>query len=186
MEVRSFDSDEEMWAYMEAAHQAAMDAITPHQRRLMDGRGFFWFRHYPEVQQGFSIWGERWSLEKFVEVYEARAVKAEAEGDPDTAEEWRTSYREEPEKISRGYFFGMAYSEIEPEGELGSTHASVMIEVSRETYEKAREHNWSLTEMIADPTSFEDGVITVRRWNDNLMSQVKQLEALKREREEGT
>jgi hypothetical protein len=180
----SFTDFEEMQEYMAERSAAAFAAMTAHQRDLLDGREFYWFRYYPEFGEGFTIWGHRESLEQIAARYEAKAAECVAKNDAEGAAEWRDSIVSDRASLADGYVFGEAFSEVEPDGELGSTHAAVMIGVPAEWYAIAASCNWSLRQMAL---SGEPGMIAaghiIDAWNTNLGIQLARRAA--EEKEEG-
>ena len=124
--VRFYDTDEEMFADMSRAQIAADLAIRPIQERI--GKGDHWMRSY----DGFLIFGYIWT--------EADSIESARKGG------WLSDYKEEAEMMDesfiRGYRFGRAWSTVCPEGELGDTHISTMIPITREQFEEAKALRW--------------------------------------------
>lgn len=50
-------------------------------------------------------------------------------------------------RIERHYLYGRHYSLIEPDGELGTTHASLAWPISEITYTQAKAARWTLSQM---------------------------------------
>lgn len=183
--IYSFDTFEEMQEHMERATQAAIAAMTPHQRSLLDGRAFTWFRYYPEFGPGFTIWGQRKSLADLALEYETKAEEREAADDPEGAEEWREQYYLDEANLARGYISGMAYSEVEPDGEYGDTHAASVIGVPMEWFLLAKMHHWSLAEMVrGTEEAAQAAALIIEAWNLNLAAQISR-EVHLEEKEEG-
>jgi len=171
--IFSFTTFEEMAEHMERATQAAIAAMTPHQRGLLDGQAFTWFRYYPEMEPGFTIWGQRKSLADLAAEYEAKAKECETRDDPEGAEEWRDEIERDKENLARGYVSGTAYSTVEPGGEYGDTHAASIIGVPAEWFLLAKMHHWSLGEMLhGSEESRHAAELIIEAWNLNLAAQI--------------
>lgn len=99
------------------------DQLSPENVGELDGIKRFWF--YPH-EAGLTIWG----LEK------------------------PSSFEEDNQMIDdatkRGYIFGEYFSEVCPEGELGSNHESRMFPVGAELFVMAREDKWQLTPRVRE------------------------------------
>lgn len=131
-----FGSMEELLAYQEKMAEAADKAIFPTQRAMKPGS--YWIR--PVDHLGIFVWGYWPTIDEIVaDEREAGATVAEAE----------YVRQHEAEKAERGYMFGTAYSTITPEGELGTTHASIVWPITKEEFEKAQAAVWEIG--VGDP-----------------------------------
>lgn len=168
MEVQSFDSWEDMQEAMQEAHDQWTVLTTEGQKVLQDGQAHWWFQW--ENDYKIAIWGERWSLEHYAEYLRGRAAE---QTDPESAQKWLDDIENDKVALARGYIFGMAYSEIEPTGELGSTHVSQMVEVPRETWELARSYDWDIKAMLDDPVSRSRALSVTSTWNAMIVERFK-------------
>lgn len=173
MEVQAFDSFEEMQAAMSEAHDQWTALTTVTQTGLLLGQGFFWFQWIPEYE--LSAWGERWSVEKYAEYLQSRADQTD---DPDTKQEWLDTIESDREGLARGYVFSKAYSEACDYGELGDTHVSQMVEVSREAFEWARLYHWDIKAMLRDLKSRPVAVKVTDDWNVMITERADLIEKL--------
>jgi len=136
-EFLTFDTFEEMQEHLASLEQAANDRTTDDQKSMEPP--CWWINPQPGI--GLIIFGESWTLD------EVDRRNRESYGhplDPEEEEEADWSHRSMTDSYGRGYLFGKAFSLACPDGELGSTHRSEMIEISREQFEHARSHGWEL------------------------------------------
>lgn len=118
------DELEQMFATMRAREDDAMLNLSPDQKGML-GRGFQWFvSPRPEFQ--LVIFGEAWDEAEFVH----REVAAGGDASEAT--------RMHRDLTSRGYLYGVCYSEAEPAGEIGSTHVSYVVPISQQEFEEAK------------------------------------------------
>lgn len=139
MEIESFDSIEDMFTEIRKWEDRANEQVTPEQTAI--GEGDYWARPY----EGFVIFGR-------VAVHsEVRAKEKELGADEEELEfedqHWQDTWR-------RGYRFGMAYSVACPEGELGTTHISVMTPITEFMYNQAKERHWDFNLCLHDGLSW--------------------------------
>lgn len=130
MEFQAFDSVDEMFTAMHDAEEAANARATAAQKQITWGDYFVNPQHQ---QDGFLIFGEIYTLEH-AEQKERELGASE--------EEIRQSTVDLEERYARGYRYGRHYSTVVPEGELGSTHVSVMMRTTKEIFEVARSCGW--------------------------------------------
>lgn len=123
MHIQSFESFEEAQQAMREAEERANAQVFDRQRSI--GYGDYWCRPVPEY--GVFVFGYVWPQDK-AEKGEARSTV--------------TSLRD---SFERGYRFGDAYSVMEPEGELGTTHVANMWPISEEDFIENKAHNWQPT-----------------------------------------
>lgn len=118
---------------MREQEAVAMLRITDAQRGLIEDVDTprFWARPYPEGD--CIIFGEAWSREQAI------ASEVRCGADRDEAEHTQTGL---DDSRKRGYLFGRCYSLIEPDGEIGSTHAVDVVPVSEDVFELARANDW--------------------------------------------
>jgi hypothetical protein len=134
MTVEFFDSDEEMFARIEEGVLAAKARATPRQNAITYGD--YWMRIWPEGQ--LLIFGYVTPMDELDA--EERRLGATEEEIEEEHETLKYSY-------NNGFRFGRAYSAWEQEGELGDTHVSTMIPITKEEFEQAREAKWSREEI---------------------------------------
>lgn len=127
--VQGFDNIEDMFAWMREREQAANDRVSPEQAEI--GYGAWWMRPYEDI----IIFG-------YVPTQEEQEASERALGADDEEIEYQRDML--ADAYGRGYRYGKAYSEIEPEGEWGSTHISTMVEISEELFNLARDRGWLL------------------------------------------
>jgi hypothetical protein len=135
MMFKSYDTFEEMMADMSRAETAAIRNTQPWQRNITWGK--YWMRYVAE-----------WDLIIFGYVNtedENDKGCLEAGGD---AEECKYEHDSMQDSYHRGYRFGTAYSVITPDGELGSTHISVMVPITKSQFENARDLKWDKDDIV--------------------------------------
>lgn len=134
--VEGFDSLESMVEEMRRREEWANQQVTQVQWDI--GWGDYWAR---EVQMG----PETVAIVGYVLTEQETEDQERDAG----AEEWEIADETQAlrEAHERGYRFGWAYSEIEPHGELGSTHVLNMAPISREEFEQCRELEFRTVEM---------------------------------------
>lgn len=136
MEMREYESFEAMQADMRAAEESVNAGLLPLQVELRDDvdTDRYWARLIPEYDN-LLILGEAWSA--------AHARQSEIDCGADEEE---ADYTAEAlaESRTRGYLFGRCYSIVEPEGEIGSTHVSQVMPISKELFDLARESGWAM------------------------------------------
>jgi hypothetical protein len=114
----------------QARNEAIANArVTPEQAEI--GYGDHWARRFEDI----VIFGRVMSLDELEQM----------ERNLGCDEEEIASEREMiSDSHERGYRFGYCYSVVEPEGELGSTHISVMTKITAEEFQAAKEHGWRI------------------------------------------
>lgn len=146
MSVRGFNNIEDMMAFMRQQEEAANARVSPGQAEI--GYGAWWLRPYEDI----TIFGY---------VPTEDEVRASEGGEGADEEELQYTLEMLADAHRRGYRYGKAYSEIEPEGEWGSTHISTMVEITQAQFERAREVGWNGWQLLVLP---ED-----RRWLSEAM-----------------
>lgn len=134
MEIRTYENFEDAFEDMRKAEEAANSSLRPSQRTI--GYGDYWMALYP--QYDLLVFGYVFTLDEN-EKGERDAGASE--------EEWEYTKTNMLDSYERGYRFGRAYSTVEPNGELGSTHISQMIPISREQFEEAKSLKWFIYEI---------------------------------------
>lgn len=136
MQFTEFDNMEDMHAAMRAAEEAANTRLTAAQIDLRDDtqQTRYWARVVPEYD--LVVFGKAFSEE------EAYQSEVRAGATPEQAAQSRNGIRESRQ---RGYLFGIAFSTVEPDGELGDTHVFNVVPISRDTFDRARWLGWSLS-----------------------------------------
>jgi hypothetical protein len=134
---------DEMFADMAKAEDAANARILPQQHAMINCQTDQYFVNIDTLIDGLFIAGEAWSLERAnrseLEAYNA---KSESELSKEDLAAYRDGCRMLKDSRKRGYIFGNAFSEICPEGELGSTHVSSMWPLSERAFNEAKEQHW--------------------------------------------
>jgi hypothetical protein len=176
MEVKAYDSFEEMQQAQAEAHEQATALTTQAQRALLKGQGFFWFQWVPEYDM--SVWGERWSVSKYATYLELKAQEAELKGDPEDAAAWRDTIESDVENLARGYLSGKAWSLACDYGELGDTHVMQVVEIPSETFELARAHHWDIKALLRDPDTRAAAITVTDAWNAMIVDRADLIEAL--------
>lgn len=158
-EFHSFDSVEDMMDALARGEQAAIDRMTEPQRahlQLAFTEPTYWFRMYEDI----LIFGESQPVEA-----QARR-EVELGGDEG---EYGYAYERFKERHERGYVYGKAYSVIEPDGELGSSHVSELTQCEQTTFEHMRKYGWSLDRLHAEAdAAFALAVVATlkQNWDD--------------------
>jgi len=147
MEMKSFESMEEMQAFMAEQEAAAIAAITEEQRAIKPGD--CWASPRPEY--GCVIFGKSKTLAE-IEAAERSYHDPDADVDEHEIElkELRWTLDSQRDAHERGYLFGTAWSTLEPRGELGSTHVSQMHPITEAMLEEARAHDWDFKACVVD------------------------------------
>jgi hypothetical protein len=128
--VQSFDSFEEMERAMKEADEAAFARITPTQAEIRQGDA--WMRPAPDY--GCVIFGRVHTDDEIRQSY--------GEVDDEEAALLEDELAYHVAQLDRGYMFGRAWSVIEPDGELGSTHQSTAWPITDEQLQEARDACW--------------------------------------------
>lgn len=130
MELRTYDSFEEMHADLAQAEAEANGRVLPEQAAIADGT--YWFR---VVDEGgpIAIFGkvaDEAEYRKGLEGYDEEEIQADL-----------AHHRESRE---RGYVYGPCYSIICPGGEWGSTHVSEIWPLSADRMALAKAAGWTI------------------------------------------
>lgn len=148
--IKQFSSFEEAMNAMAEAEAAANENLAPEQSALTWGSTWVRFDHVPS---GVLIVGRCATIEEVEAGERECAPKIEdypvETGPPvivdeftaDTAEfegELAGTLAQTRDSHERGYLFGRAYSAIEPDGELGSTHRANAWPISPECFDALR------------------------------------------------
>lgn len=193
MEIRGYDSYEEMQADMARAEAQANAGLMPEQIALRDDTEVdrYWFRPYPEM--GMLIFGVAWGFKSACEV-SAKYVPDIPQPDSrldeyeESLDEAVYEIRSMVESRKRGYLRGWAYSMVEPEGEPGSTHVANTMPISREAFEEARAHGWRavaldhLMQALYDAGSEEFRRELGEKWTPTLIHELEVIGHLMSER----
>jgi hypothetical protein len=127
MTVQSFDNAEDMFAAINRGVEAAKRRATPRQWAI--SYGDYWLRTF----EGFIIAGRI--------TPEAELWGAEEELGA-SGEELEEERRMMEDSYADGFRFGKAWSIACPEGELGDTHISDMIPITKEEFEQLKDLDW--------------------------------------------
>ena len=132
VEIRGFNSFDEMYEYMQANRKKANEGLAAAQR-LID-YGDYWVRFWQQV----VIFGYIDPLEK------VRDDEVAAGADLGEAEVFVTMVME---AHNDGSMWGTAYSTIEPDGELGYTHRISMWPIDKRLFDAARQVGWVIEDL---------------------------------------
>lgn len=130
-----FESLDDMLNAMKQAENKANEMATEDQKQI--GYGDYFIRIW-EADRMFGgddlkIYGRIMTREEFIKTEkDCGALDDELAGTMQTHD---SSY-------ARGYRWGWCYSIVEPTGELGSTHVSVMRKIGKEEFEEAERKGW--------------------------------------------
>lgn len=144
MTVEQFESFDDMARVMGEREDSANASLLDIQQDLRDDTEHtrYWIRPFP--QAGVIIFGETYSFRDLCDsvVKYVPDLEANDESYDEMLDEVVWEVRASTESRQRGYLFGRAYSMLEPEGELGSTHVASVAPISREAFEEARTAGW--------------------------------------------
>jgi hypothetical protein len=130
--VYSFDSFDEAQAFMAAQREAAIARMAPWQKAIK--RGDHWMRLVEEPIGLIAIFGHVLS-DTELEQGEKQAGVSQAE--------WEYTKRQLDASLANGYLYSMCFSIIEPDGELGSVHASGVFPITHDEFAKAMRRGWT-------------------------------------------
>lgn len=123
-----YGSIEEMFEAIRQAEETANSHVSLEQSSITYGDYFI------REQSGVLIYGRVTPIDEFI-AEEKRLGASEAEVNYELST-IQNSY-------SRGYRYGWCYSEVEPTGELGSTHVSTILrKITLEEFEAAKARGW--------------------------------------------
>jgi hypothetical protein len=129
--------------YLGKKEREAMARILPEQERMIDCEKEQFFINIAVDLRELFIAGEAWSLSRArKEELASYKVESVTELSDEDKECFNESTRMMWSSRKRGYIFGRAYSEIEPRGELGSTHVTCMWPIPEAAFKEAKEQNW--------------------------------------------
>jgi len=131
-------SFEDLAEFERKNQEAALAALTPDQRALLDGRAFCFFRYM--AGEELSLFGKVKSLDEL-------AAETRARWDPEDGpvEDQIESYAD---LRSRGFAFAETFSAWMPTGELGDVHLSTIVEITPEAFESARKAEWLMENLV--------------------------------------
>ena len=121
----------------------------------------YWARFFPVER--LMIFGRADTVEEQIET-EKKYFDAD---DPDDG--WEEHRKSIIARDRRGYLFGRAWSVMCPEGELGSTHRSEVVEITEAEWEAFRQVGWDHTAVDRELV-----VTLVRRLKDQLQEALRQ------------
>jgi hypothetical protein len=131
--IQAFDDIDDLFAAVDQGVQKAMANTLPRQNEITYGD--YWMRVWEDI----AIFGYISTREEL----DAEEIRLGA-----TEEELAWEHESMDYSYGRGFRFGRAYSVIEPRGELGDTHVSVMVPITKEEFEQARAVDWQLEEIM--------------------------------------
>lgn len=138
MSYMEFESLDEMVAWQQQQTASANANLAPEQAAITWGD--HWVRFDPASMT--VIFGTIWELS----YWDGKIAEAEPGEDRD---EWVWEKDSVIASHVNGYLFGRAYSIIEPDGELGSTHRANMWPITPECFEAAEQAGWRLNDIKA-------------------------------------
>lgn len=130
MHIEYFENLEDALESIRQAEETARALTTPEQAAI--GWGDY-FEVLPERNYGLRAWGRIYGRKELEE-------SERSCGAPD--EEIVLTMMRSDDGFERGYRFARTYSAVEPDGELGDVHVSVMRKITREEFGQARENGW--------------------------------------------
>jgi hypothetical protein len=133
-QIQFFDDIDDMFAALDKGVKKANDMTLPRQKLIQYGD--YWMRMWEDL----IIFG-RISTTEELDAEERRLGATE--------EEIAYEHEAMDYSYSRGFRFGRAYSIVEPTGELGDTHISQMVPITKEEFEDAKRLNWDADAVIA-------------------------------------
>ncbi len=153
----AFDSLEAAQAWMASQTMAANENLAPWQRDLLTkiDETVYWVRVVRDYGN-LPIFGVTPSLKDGM-AGELRCYdKADGGGkaervedlDADDRAEYEYSAKSFAENRARGYLFSRCYSFIEPDGELGDTHAINVLPITEALFEQGKANGWQIDEAL--------------------------------------
>jgi hypothetical protein len=131
---RSYASFEDMIGDMQRSEAAANERVTDAQKAI--DYGDYWLRQ-AHVGGGeyLTVYGRCWTRDEI--------IKGETEAGSDVeAGELEYTMAVLDSAHSRGYRFSTAYSQWEPDGEIGDVHISTMAKITKELFDEAKALGW--------------------------------------------
>jgi hypothetical protein len=149
--VMSFDSWSEMQEKLGKMRTAANEGLAAAQKAVTYGD--YWVRFYKE----FTIFGRVMPLDEYM------ASEVSLGAPPEEAEYTAAHVQRAHDE---GMMWGMAYSVLEPEGELGNTHRANLWPIEERVFNAARDAEW-------DPERFPEWVLILlqeaaRAWRSHI------------------
>ena len=139
--IQSFDNFEDMQKTLSDQIEKAKSWILPPQEQITYGD--YWMRIWDDgYGSKFLICGYIHTLEELDET--ERRLGASEEEIAEEHETMQYSY-------NNGFRFGKAYSVIESRGELGDTHVSQMVPITKQEFEDAKLLDWELSSTVNLP-----------------------------------
>jgi hypothetical protein len=133
---------------------AALAALLPAQRELLDGRAFCWFSYNGTIE--LAVFGESDSVEESQR--KEKALSGPEDGPGFDYAEGRT----------RGYAFSTSYSTWDTRGELGDVHLLELVPIERSAFESARECGWDMSTLVQTYPAVFGYVTSV--WNEAVVA----------------
>lgn len=130
MEIEVFDNLEDAFESIRRS-EARADALATDEQRAI-GWGDY-FAVIPELNGGIRAWGRVFGRDE-LEQEERNA------GAPDEEIVWTMARMDAA--FERGRRFAWSYSEIEPDGELGTVHVCKMRKITEEEFNAAKKGGW--------------------------------------------
>ncbi len=151
--IESFDSVEDAWAFIETNRIEASERMTASQRALADGKEHWYFTWSGRL----PIAGHIMSLDELF----ATEAKYYDLNLPDDKAEYGWTCRHLREALGRHIVQVRAYSQVEPDGELGGVHVASMIPICQASFDEFIENGFQVTRKTK--VLFEDIAIGLSR-----------------------
>jgi hypothetical protein len=134
MNVREFDSFEELMEAVQKDMKAANEAVSPEQENMQEGD------HFIRLDHPFPIFGKIINPFQF---YDDLRKSGKMDEEMEMEEKFERENRSRPDL--KHVRFSMCYSVMCPEGEMGDTHiVNMHIKITEEQFNKAKEANWTI------------------------------------------
>lgn len=167
MEIRSYDSIDDMFADLNSDQKRANDGLNDAQRELRDDfeHERYWIKN---SGYGFLIFGVAWSQNDHRDAVAASLPDGLVDLDSEDLAECLWEMAGHPENRMAGYLAGRAFSEVCPTGELGDTHVSTCMSITREAFEEGREAAWRIDAeltptLIAECITIQEYALMIER-----------------------
>lgn len=156
MNVLSFNSPQEMQAYLRSAAAAAHSRLHIAQDQLCFGDTWCTF---VDLAARHVVFGRVQTLDEVMNgEIESGASQAAAE----------VACRDADQMLAEGYMYGKAYDYMNPTGELGHTHKAHAWPVEPECFYAAREVLWQIDKMpLSQKINLE---VSFRSWRHHVRS----------------
>lgn len=175
MEVKGFNSLEEMHEYMAQQTDLANENLHPVQVDLRNDvtAPRFWVRPSPE--EGCLIFGHAYSFTELCDV-ESAFVNPQ---DEESIDEFRWTIRAMRENRQRGFLTGRMYSIFMPEGDPHDNHVAEVFPISTEAFEEAKAAGWKAVHItLFDLDLMGEAAARQAGWTPTLVRELQALQNL--------